>query len=106
MTDIQNKDNSYYHAYKHTHTEQTQELHSTKFVIVFNGNIDFQRSRGGFIFFEKYHNFTYVPAVMYLLTICGKNCNKTVHSYKKNYVIRRDRQNVTSESTPSRHLTS
>ena len=32
-TDIQNKDNRHYHAHKHTRTEQTQELHSTKFVI-------------------------------------------------------------------------
>ena len=30
-------------------------------------NINFQRSRGGFIFFEKYHNFTYVSLRMYLM---------------------------------------
>ena len=36
------------------------------------------------------------------MTICGKNCNKTVYSYKNNdYVIRRDQQNVTSKGTPS-----
>ena len=98
MTDIQNKDNRHYHAHKHTHTEQTA-LHSTKFVIFSIGNIDFQRSRDGFIFFEKYHNFTYVSSGMYLMTICGKKCNK-------DYVIRRDRQNITSESTPSGPLTS
>ena len=45
--------------------------------------------------------------VMYLMTLCGKSCNKTVYSYKnKDYVIRRDLQNVTSESTPSGPLTS
>ena len=54
------------------------------------------------MFFFKYHNFTYVLSGMYLMTICGKNCNEAVYSYKnKDYVIRRDRQNVTSESTPS-----
>ena len=41
------------------------------------------------------------------MKICGKICNKTDYSYKnKDYVIRRDRQNVTSESTPSGPLTS
>ena len=105
MTDIQNEDNRNLHAHKHTHTEQTKELHSTKFVIFLIGNIDFQRSMGGFICFEKYHNFTYVSSGMYLMTICGKNCKKTVCSYKnKDYFIRRDRQ--TSESTPSGSLTS
>ena len=43
---------------------------------------------------------------MYLMTLCGESCNKTVYSYtNKDYVIRRDRQNVTSESTPSGPLT-
>ena len=43
---------------------------------------------------------------MYLMTLCGKNCNKTVYSFKnKDYVIRRDRQNLTSESTQSGPLT-
>ena len=55
------------------------------------------------MFFEKYQNFTYVSSGMYLMTICCNNCNTTVYSYKnKDYVIRRDRQNVTSESTPIR----
>ena len=41
------------------------------------------------------------------MIICGKYCNKVVYSYNnKDYVIRRDRQNVTSESTPSGPLTS
>ena len=40
------------------------------------------------------------------MTICGKNCNKTVYIFKnKDYVIRRDRQNLTSESTQSGPLT-
>ena len=73
---------------------------------VFNDNMwqawqDFQRSRDGLICFEKYHNFTYVLSGMYLMTICGKNCNKTVYSYKnKAYVIRWDRQNVTIVRVP------
>ena len=51
------------------------------------------------MFFEKYQNFTYVSSGMYLMTICCNNCNKTVYSYKnKDYVIRRERQNVTSET--------
>ena len=59
------------------------------------------------MFFEKYYNLTYVSSEIYLMTICGKNCNKTVYSYKnKDYGIRPDRQNVTSESTPSGPLTS
>ena len=58
------------------------------------------------MFFEQYHNFTYVSSGMYLMTICGENCNKTVYSYKnEDYVTRRDRQNVTSESNPSGPLT-
>ena len=44
----------------------------------------------GSCFFLKYHNFPYVSSGMYLMTICGKNCNKTVYSYKnKDYVTRR-----------------
>ena len=31
-------------------------------------NIDFQRSKGGLTFSEKYYNFTYVSSEMYLLT--------------------------------------
>ena len=59
------------------------------------------------MFFEKYHNFTYVSSRVYLMTICGNNCNKTVYSYKnKDHVIRRDRKNVPSESTPSGPSTS
>ena len=75
MTDIQNEDNTHYHVHNHTHAEQTKELQCTKFVIFFIRNYDFQRSRGGFICFEKYHNFTYVSSGMFLMTICGKNCN-------------------------------
>ena len=32
----------------------------------------------------SYHNFTYVSSGMYVMIICGKNCNKTVYSYKNN----------------------
>ena len=41
-------------------------------------NIDFQRSKGGLTFSEKYHTFTYVSSEMYLMTKCGKSGIKTV----------------------------
>ena len=70
-------------------------------------NIDFQRSKGGLTFSEKYHKFTYVSSEMYLMTKCGKSDNKVVYTYKnKNYIITMGRQNVTCESTPSGPLTS
>ena len=44
---------------------------------------------------------------MYSMTICDKSGTKAAYSYKnKDFVIRRDRQNVTSESTRSGPLTS
>ena len=44
---------------------------------------------------------------MYSMTICDKSGIKAVYNYNnKDPVIRRDRQNVTSESTPSGPLTS
>ena len=107
MTDIQNEDNRHQHAHKHTHTEQTKEIHSTKFGIFLFEILTFSALGVGSYFLKKYHNFTYVSSGMLLMTIYGKNCNKTVNSYKnKDFVIRRDRQNVTSESTPSAPLTS
>ena len=70
-------------------------------------NIDFQRSKGGLTFSEKYHNFTYVSSEMYLMTKCGKSGIKVVYNYKnKKSIITMGRQNVTSESTPSGSLTS
>ena len=41
-------------------------------------NINFQRSKGGFMFFEKYHNFTYVSSGMYLMTKWGKSGIKAI----------------------------
>ena len=68
-------------------------------------NIDFQRSKGGLTFSDKYHNFTYVLSEMYLRTKCGKSGNKAVYNYKnKESIITRGRQNVTSESTPSGYI--
>ena len=70
-------------------------------------NIDFQRSKGGLTFSEKYHKFTHVSSEMYLMTKCGKSGIKVVYTYKnKNYIITMGRKNVTSESTPSGPLTS
>ena len=36
-------------------------------------NIDFQPSKGGLTFSEKYHNFSYVSSERYLMTKCGKS---------------------------------
>ena len=70
-------------------------------------NIDFQRSKGGLTFSEKYHNFTYVSSEMYLMTKYGKSGIKVAHNSKnKKSIITMGRQNVTSESTPSGPLTS
>ena len=55
------------------------------------------------MFSEKYHNFTYVSAKMYLMTKCGKSGITFIYYYKN---ITTGRQNVTSESTPSGPLTS
>ena len=58
-------------------------------------NIDFQRSKGGLTFSEKYHNLTYVSSQMYLLTKCGKSGIKVVYNYKnKKNIITMGRQNV------------
>ena len=57
-------------------------------------NIDFQRSKGGLTFSEKYHNLTYVSSQMYLLTKCGKSDIKVVYNYKKKIIITMSRQNV------------
>ena len=44
---------------------------------------------------------------VYSMTKCGKSRNKAVYNYENdNFVIKRGRQNVTSESTPSGLLTS
>ena len=73
----------------------------------FIGNYDFQRSKGGFMFSEKYHYFIYVSSGMYSMTICDKSGIKAVYNYKnKDSVILRGRQNVTSTNTPSGPLTS
>ena len=70
-------------------------------------NIDFQRSKGGLTFSEKYHNFTYVSSKMYLMTKWVESGIKVVYNYKnKKYIITMGRQNVTIESTPSLPLTS
>ena len=70
-------------------------------------NIDFQRSKGWLTFSKKYHNFTYVSFEMYLMTKSGKGDVKVVYNYKnKKCIITMGRQNVTSESTSSRPLTS
>ena len=59
------------------------------------------------MFSEKYPFFIYVSSGMNSMTICDKTGIKAFYSYKnKDYVIRRDRQNVTSTSTPSESLTS
>ena len=106
MTDIQNEDNRHWHSHKHTHAEQKKDLHSTKFVIFLFEILTFSALGVGSYFF-KYHNFTYVSSGMYLMIICGNNGNEAVYSYKnKDYVTRRDRQNVTSETIPSGPLTS
>ena len=69
-------------------------------------NIDFQCSKGGLTFSGKYHDFTYVLSEMYLMTKCGKNGIKVVYNYtNKKSIITMGRQNVNSESTPSRLLT-
>ena len=46
-------------------------------------NIDFQRSKVGLTFSEKYYNFTYVPSEMYLMTIYDKSGIKVAYNYKK-----------------------
>ena len=51
MTDIQTEDNRHYDAHNRTHVKQTNELHSTNFVIFWN--IDFHRSKGEFTLFDK-----------------------------------------------------
>ena len=107
MTDIQNEDNIHYHAYNHTHAEQTKELNCTKFAIFLLEIMTFSDLRVGSCFLKKYHYFIYVSSGMYSMTICDKSGIKAVYNYKNKYpVIRRDRQNVTSESTPSGPLTS
>ena len=53
----------------------------------FIGNIDFQRSKGGFMFSEKYHYFTYVSSGMFSMTICGKRGIKAVYNYKKKILL-------------------
>ena len=69
-------------------------------------NIDFQRSKGGLMFSENDHNFTYAPSEMYLMTKCGKSGIKIVYNYKnKKSIITMGRQNQASESTPSGPLT-
>ena len=45
-------------------------------------NIDFQRSKGGFTFPEKNHNFTYVRSWMFLMTKCDNTIIKAVCNYK------------------------
>ena len=82
MTDIQNEDNIHQHSQNHTQAEQTKELHSTKFMIFFIANIDFQRFKGGFTFSDNYHKFTYVSSGMYLMTKCGESGIKAVYNYK------------------------
>ena len=76
-------------------------------VFIYFFNIDFQRSKGGYTISEKKYKFKYVSSGVYSMTKCGKSGNKAVYNYKNNnFVIRRGRQNVTSESTPSGLLTS
>ena len=73
----------------------------------FIGNYDFQRSKGGFMFSEKYHYFIYASTGMYSMKKCDKSGIKAVYNYKnKDFVITWGRQNVTSTSTPSGPLTS
>ena len=73
----------------------------------FIGNYDFQRSKGGLVFYEKYHYLIYVPSEMYSMKICDKSGIKAVYNCKnRDSVITRGRQNVTSTSTPSGPLTS
>ena len=60
----------------------------------FIGNYDFQQSKGGLMFSEKYYYFIYVLSGMYTMTICDKGGIKAVYNY------------VTGTSTPSGHLTS
>ena len=77
------------------------------FFLIIIGNYDFQRSKGGFMFSEKYHYFIYVSSGMYSMTICDKSGVIAAYNYKnKDSVISRGRQTVTSTSTPSVPLTS
>ena len=64
MTDIPNEVN------RHTHAEQTGKLHSTNFLILFE-NIDFQRSKGVFMFSEQNYKFAYVLSWIFSMTKCG-----------------------------------
>ena len=48
----------------------------------FIGNYDFQQSKGGFMFSEKYNYFIYVSSGMYSMTICDKSGIKAVYNYK------------------------
>ena len=75
-------------------------------VFIYFVNIDFQRFRVGLRFLKKNLNFRYVSSGVYSMTKCGKSGNKVVYNYKNdNFVSTRGRQNVTSESNPSRLLT-
>ena len=89
------------------HMQSKRKSYIVRNVLFYLGNYDFQRSKGGFMFFEKYYYFIYVSSGMYSMTICEKSGIKTVHNYKnKDYVITRGRQHLTSTSTPSGPLTS
>ena len=46
--------------------------------MIFFGNPDFQRSKGGFMFFEKNQNFTYASSWIYSMTTCGITVAKNV----------------------------
>ena len=76
-------------------------------VFIYFFNIDFQRYKGGSTFSEKKSKLKYVSSGLFSMTNGGKSGNKAVYNYKNdNFVIKRGRQNVTSESTPSGLLTS
>ena len=89
------------------HMQSKQKSYILRTLWFFFSNIDFQRAKGGLMFSENDHNFTYAPSEMYLMTKCGKSGIKIVYNYrKKKSIITMSRQNVASESTPSGPLTS
>ena len=89
------------------HMQSKRKSYIVRTLYFFIGNYDFQQSKGGFMFSEKYNYFIYVSSGMYSMTICDKSGIKAVYNYKnKDSLITRGRQNVSSKSTPFGPLTS
>ena len=67
MTDIPNEVNRHKHDHFHTHVEQTGKLHSTNFF----GNIQFPRSKGGFMFiYLPHHPSPYISDCHHVFCYC------------------------------------